>query len=102
MLQAQTTYSGTPEDLEAALSRVVSPLIERIRELEISAGSAKHLYTTKEAGDRIGYSPDLIREFIRDGKLNAKGKRIYLKAKVITKGDYRIVPSDLSAFLSHF
>lgn len=101
-MQTQTNYIGTPQDLEAALTRVIAPLVERLRELELTAGSAKHLYTTREAGLRIGYSADMIRRFIRDGKENRKGKKIYLSAKEITLGDYRISPADLERFISYF
>ena len=101
-MQVQTTFIGTPDDLEAALVRVVAPLVERIRELEIMTGSIKHVYTVNQVCDRIGYKVDTVRRFIREDETNAKGKRIYLKAKEITKGDYRIAPADLDTFLAHF
>ena len=101
-MQIQTLYSCSPDDIEAAMIRVVAPLVERIRTLEMATGSAKHLYTTREAGQRIGYSAEIIRRFIREGTTDRKGKRVYLKFKELTNGDYRIRPVDLDAFLAHF
>ncbi len=101
-MQAQTTFSGTPDDLEAALIRVVAPLIEQIRELKGQQQPAKLIYTVAEIATLLSYSPQMVRRFICTGKESRKGKTIYLKAKEITKGDYRITSMDLDLFLSHF
>jgi hypothetical protein len=101
-MQTQTTYLGTPEDLEAALSRVIAPLEQRLRELEITAGSDKHLYTVTDVAQRTGYGKDTIRKFITQGVIDRKHRLTFLKAKEITKGDYRITPAQLDEFVSHF
>ncbi|MBD2702304.1 helix-turn-helix domain-containing protein [Spirosoma sp. BT702] len=101
-MQVLTTYNGSDDDYVAMLERALKPFVERLRELEISAGSAKHLYTIKDVCERTGYGRSVVCRWIHKGTPDRKGKLIYLKHKEITKGDYRIQPADLDQFLSHF
>jgi hypothetical protein len=101
-MDSYTMFSGTPDDLKAMLCSVIEPLTERIRELEIIAGTRKHAYTTAEVAEQIGYKVPTVLGFIHTGKKARNGKMIKLKHKEITNGDYRILPADLDSFLAHF
>jgi hypothetical protein len=106
-MQAQTLYTGTPADIEAAMMRVVTPLIEQIQQLQKAQQLPqepfqKAIYTVSELAEHISYSAQMVRRFIREGRRDRKGKLVYLKAKEITTGDFRITSADLNQFLSHF
>lgn len=101
-MHAQTLFVGTPEDLEAALSRALAPLLAQMQELQKAQQHFKPLYTVNELAQVLGYSPQTIRRFICEGRPSRKGKLVTLNAKEITKGDYRITASDLNLFLSYF
>ncbi|GAB4002192.1 hypothetical protein GCM10028807_60300 [Spirosoma daeguense] len=101
-MTATTLYTGSPEDLKAMLAQVVEPLAERIRELEVQANTHKHAYKVAEAAEKIGYSRQMIHEFIKNGRKDAKGRVHRLRHKEVTTGDYRILPAYLDEFLSHF
>lgn len=99
-MNVSTTFQASPDDLRAMLSEAVSPLLSRIRELEVP--TRKHAYTVAECAEQIGYKPATLLTFIHQGRKARTGKLIRLHAKEITTGDYRILPADLDAFLSHF
>lgn len=97
-----TQFELSPEDLKAILLEVLAPVEERLRGLEIVAGTRKHAYTVAETAVQIGYSKQMVFQFIKSGRIDSKGRKNYLKHHEITRGDYRITPADLDEFLSHF
>jgi len=101
-MTVSTTFNATPDDLKAMLIEVVSPLTERIRELELMAGTRKHAYTVAEVANQIGYKPATVLTFIHEGRTARNGKKVKLLAKEPTVGDYRILPADLDNWLSRF
>ncbi|WP_020603311.1 hypothetical protein [Spirosoma spitsbergense] len=101
-MQSVTTFQATPDDLEAMLHRAIMPLTDRIRELELMAGSRKHAYTVAEVAQQIGYKSATVLTFIHQGRKARNGKTIKLPHKEPTAGDYRILPADLDTWLSHF
>ncbi|WP_461043711.1 hypothetical protein [Spirosoma harenae] len=101
-MHVQTVYTCSPEDLEAAMSRVLAPLIERLNELEGQAGLRNRLFTVAQVAERTGYKADTVRKWIREGVYDRKGRLVFLKHKEITNGDYRVYPGELERFLSHF
>lgn len=105
-MNVQTSFSGTPDDLKAmmleSLQIVVTPLVERLRELEVAAGARRHAYTVAEVAEQISFHSNTVLEFIHTGRKAKNGRLIQLKAKEISKGVYRIIPKDLDEWLAHF
>lgn len=71
-MQAQTTFFVSPDELKQLLQESVSPLMERIGQLESRLGTGnatrKHAYTVTEVAEQIGYSTKTVLGFIRKGK----------------------------------
>ena len=99
---SQTSFSGSPDDLKRMLQEVVTPLVERIRELEVIAGTRKHAYTVAQVAELIGYKPPTVLTFIHEGRKARNGKTVRLRCIEPTSGDYRVLPQDLDVWLSHF
>jgi len=96
-----TLIQLSPDDLQAMLERVVSQP-RPAPATPPDPAPRKHAYTVAEAAEQIGYSKAIVLRFIREGTLNSRGKRIYLRALELTRADYRITPDDLDRFLNQF
>lgn len=101
-MTSQLLIQLSPAELQAMLSAAVTPLSDRIRDLETQVSISKHAYTVKEVALKTGYSADSVRDFIRKGKLGKSGKLVRLPVHEITAGDYRILPADLDQFIKQF
>ncbi|NID09343.1 helix-turn-helix domain-containing protein [Fibrivirga algicola] len=101
-MNQQIVFTMSPDDLQAMLTKANEGFAADLRELQARTAHVKHAYTIKEVAEKIGYSVDTVRTFIKEGRRAKGGKTARLKAREITAGDYRITPADLDAFIAQF
>ncbi len=91
-----------PDQLTSLIETAIAPLVERLDKMEKKMVSVKIGYSPKEAAELIGISDRLIRKWIIEGKVDARGKTHYLKGYQPTENRWRIMPEDLTEFIKHF
>ncbi|WP_276496696.1 helix-turn-helix domain-containing protein [Pontibacter litorisediminis] len=81
------------------LQEVTNKLLQEIQSLKTIAHQASdRILSIDEAVELVGYSRKTVTNWIKEGKLDRKGKRVYLEAFEFAPGQYRISHNKLMEF----
>lgn len=103
-MPAQTLYSGSPDDIAAAMVKVLEPVIAQVDELHKKIQPLPSLLSVARIAEDCSCSREYVRKWIVTGR-KIPGKDRIIKLKVVsglTDSLHLIRREDYEDFLDHF
>ena len=103
-MPAQTLYSGSPDDIAAAVIKVLEPVIAQIDELHKKIQPLPALLSIARIAEDCSCGRETVRRWIVEGRrLPSQSKRIQLKVVGgLTEGRHLVRRKDYEDFLNQF
>ncbi|MVM36276.1 hypothetical protein GO755_40080 [Spirosoma sp. HMF4905] len=92
----------TPDQLIEHINVAITPILERLEEVEKKLAQDKLCYTSNEIGKLLSVSGRTVRNWIVQGKADHNGKLHHLDAIELLPGRYTIQLSDVKKFMGFY